>query len=204
MGMGRMPGGRQEELFIAASAVRALDNPFYTALRRVRGGGVPGVLRGADGPAGPSSGRVLPDADGGLPRGDRLGAGHRVAVQGLGLAAGVSGLRSGEDAVGAFDAVEDAQAAELGGARDRVRLGAGTRLKESGLLKGKTMGVDSTTLEANAVMRAIVRCDDGTEYDAGLEELAERRCCGQAGGPGRGASQWRGELGAAHPPAAGG
>ena len=46
------------------------------------------------------------------------------------------------------------------------------RLRESGLLRGKTVGVDSTTLEANAAMRAIVRRDDGTEYDAWLEELA--------------------------------
>ena len=32
MAMGRMPGARQEELCIAASVVRALDNPFYAAL----------------------------------------------------------------------------------------------------------------------------------------------------------------------------
>ena len=47
------------------------------------------------------------------------------------------------------------------------------RLRESGLLRGKTVGVDSTTLEANAAMRAIVRSDDGTEYDAWLEKLAK-------------------------------
>ena len=46
------------------------------------------------------------------------------------------------------------------------------RLQESGLLRGRTVGVDSTTLEANAAMRAIVRRDDGTEYDAWLEGLA--------------------------------
>ena len=46
-------------------------------------------------------------------------------------------------------------------------------LRESGLLRGKTVGVDSTTLEANAAMRAIVRRDDGTEYDAWLEQLAK-------------------------------
>ena len=32
MAMGRMPGARQEGMFIAASAVRALDNPFHAAL----------------------------------------------------------------------------------------------------------------------------------------------------------------------------
>lgn len=46
------------------------------------------------------------------------------------------------------------------------------RLRESGLLRGKTVGVDSTTLEANAAMRAIVRRDNGTGYDAWLEGLA--------------------------------
>ena len=46
-------------------------------------------------------------------------------------------------------------------------------LRESGLLKEETVGVDSTTLEANAAMRAIVRRDDATEYDAWLERLAK-------------------------------
>ena len=35
MAIGRMPGERQEELFIAASAVGALDNPFYAALDKL-------------------------------------------------------------------------------------------------------------------------------------------------------------------------
>jgi len=47
------------------------------------------------------------------------------------------------------------------------------RLQESGLLRGKTVVVDSTTLEANAAMRAIVRRDDGTEYKEWLLELAQ-------------------------------
>ena len=46
------------------------------------------------------------------------------------------------------------------------------RLRASGLLRGKTLGVDATTLEANAAMRAIVRRDDGTEYEEWLEQLA--------------------------------
>ena len=46
------------------------------------------------------------------------------------------------------------------------------RLMESGLLSGKTLGVDATTLEANAAMRTIVRREDGTEYEEFLEQLA--------------------------------
>ena len=42
-----------------------------------------------------------------------------------------------------------------------------------GLLKGKTLGVDATTLEANAAMRSIVRNDSGDSYDAFLTKLAQ-------------------------------
>jgi transposase len=47
------------------------------------------------------------------------------------------------------------------------------RLAQSGLIKGKTIGVDSTTLEANAAMRSIVRRDTGESYSAYLKRLAE-------------------------------
>jgi transposase len=47
------------------------------------------------------------------------------------------------------------------------------RLAQSGLIKGKTIGVDSTTLEANAAMKAIVRRDTGESYDEYLKRLAE-------------------------------
>jgi len=47
------------------------------------------------------------------------------------------------------------------------------RLAQSGLIKGKTIGVDSTTLEANAAMKSIVRRDTGKSYDEYLKGLAE-------------------------------
>jgi len=43
----------------------------------------------------------------------------------------------------------------------------------SGLIKGKTIGVDSTTLEANAAMKSIVRRDTGESYMEYLKRLAE-------------------------------
>jgi transposase len=46
-------------------------------------------------------------------------------------------------------------------------------LAEAGLLKGKTIGVDATTLEANAALRSIVRRDTGESYDAFLTRLAK-------------------------------
>lgn len=45
-------------------------------------------------------------------------------------------------------------------------------LQKEGLLKGKTLGIDATTLEANAAMRSIVRKLDGKSYEDFLKELA--------------------------------
>ena len=47
-------------------------------------------------------------------------------------------------------------------------------IADRGLLKGKTVGVDATTLEANAAMRSIVRRDTGASYDEFLTELARQ------------------------------
>jgi transposase len=47
------------------------------------------------------------------------------------------------------------------------------RLVEAGLLKGKTVAIDATTLEANAAMRSIVRRDTGEGYHEFLTGLAK-------------------------------
>jgi transposase len=47
-------------------------------------------------------------------------------------------------------------------------------LADRGLLKGKTIGVDATTLEANAAMRSIVRRDSGETYEDFLKGLAQQ------------------------------
>ena len=47
------------------------------------------------------------------------------------------------------------------------------RLVEAGLLKGKTVAIDATTLEANAAMRSIVRRDTGEAYQEFLTRLAK-------------------------------
>jgi transposase len=47
------------------------------------------------------------------------------------------------------------------------------RLARSGLLKGKTIGIDSTTLEANAAMKSIVRRDTQESYTEYLQRLAQ-------------------------------
>jgi transposase len=47
------------------------------------------------------------------------------------------------------------------------------RLKAEGLIDATTIGIDATTLEANAAMRSIVRRDTGESYDAYLTKLAQ-------------------------------
>jgi transposase len=46
-------------------------------------------------------------------------------------------------------------------------------LGTSGLVKGKTIGVDATTLEANAALRSIVRRNTGEGYEEFLTHLAK-------------------------------
>jgi transposase len=46
-------------------------------------------------------------------------------------------------------------------------------LAKEGLLKGKTLGIDATTLEANAALRSIVRRDTGESYEEFLDGLAK-------------------------------
>jgi transposase len=46
-------------------------------------------------------------------------------------------------------------------------------LAKEGLLKGKTLGIDATTLEANAALRSIVRRDTGESYNEFLKGLAK-------------------------------
>jgi transposase len=47
------------------------------------------------------------------------------------------------------------------------------RLADAGLVKGKTIGIDATTLEANAALRSIVRRDSGATYQEFLTQLAQ-------------------------------
>ena len=45
-------------------------------------------------------------------------------------------------------------------------------LADAGLVKGKRIGIDATTLEANAALRSIVRRDNGESYEEFLRGLA--------------------------------
>ena len=47
------------------------------------------------------------------------------------------------------------------------------RLADAGLVTGRTIGIDATTLEANAAMRSIVRRETGEPYQDFLTKLAQ-------------------------------
>jgi transposase len=47
------------------------------------------------------------------------------------------------------------------------------RLADAKLMKGKTIGIDATTLEANAALRSIVRRDTGQSYEEFLTQLVQ-------------------------------
>ena len=47
-------------------------------------------------------------------------------------------------------------------------------LADRGLLRGRKVGVDATTLEANAAMRSIVRRDNGASYEEFLTDLVKQ------------------------------
>jgi len=47
------------------------------------------------------------------------------------------------------------------------------RLGAAGLVKGTTIGIDATTMEANAALRTIVRRDTGESYEDFLRTLAQ-------------------------------
>src|SRR4030095_6981878 len=47
------------------------------------------------------------------------------------------------------------------------------RIADAGLVKGKTVGVDATTLEANAALRSIVRRDSAGGYQKSRTKLAQ-------------------------------
>lgn len=180
MAIGRMPGERQEELFIAASAVGALDNPFYAALDK--------LLRksGFDEFAEETCREFYAARMGrpGLPPGVYFRMLMVGYLEGIGSERGIAwrcrDSISLREFLGYGLAKNPPEHSTLSKTRKRLSLEAHgavfswvlERLQESGLLRGKTLGVDSTTLEANAAMRAIVRRDDGTEYDAWLEGLA--------------------------------
>ena len=115
---------------------------------------------------------LFPDAPGGLLRGHRQRARSGVALLGLAFRCGRF-LR-----LGSRDRVPDHSWLS----RSRTRLPHEVHaavfdwvlvlIAEAGLIKGERIGVDASTMEANAALRNIVRRDNGEGYREMLERLA--------------------------------
>jgi len=63
------------------------------------------------------------------------------------------------------------------------------RLVAAGLLRGKTVALDGTTLDANAAMRSIVRRDTAASYQEFLTGIAQAGIATPTRGPGAAGSQ---------------
>ena len=121
-----------------------------------------------------SAGRVLPHAAGRLLRGHRQPARHRLAVCRQPVAAAIPGCSAGRDDARPFDLVRHPQAVAAGSVRRGVSVRA-LIAEEKKLIAGKTVGVDSTMLEANAAMKSIVRRDTGEDWKAVRHAADARR-----------------------------
>jgi len=93
-----------------------------------------------------------------------------VAVQRFAIAAGFSGIPLTEESPdhSSLSVIRDRLPVEV---HRKVFIWVLRLLEEKKLVKGKTVGVDSTTLEANAAMKSIVRRDTGDDYETYVKQL---------------------------------
>ena len=152
MAIGKRPKTRQDEMFVAASEIRALGNPFYRALNKPLG------ESGFDEFAEDACREFYAEKRGrpGFPPGVYFRMMMVGYLEGIGSERGIAWQCADSISLREF----------LGYAL------AKNPPEHSGLLSGKTLGVDSKTLEANAAMRSIVPRDDGNGHEEWLEQVA--------------------------------
>ena len=180
MALGKRPEGHQEELFVATSDIRRLSHPFYRALERLlRAEGFDAFAEEACGAFyAPRRGRPS-IAPGVYFRMLLVGYMEGIASE-RGIAWRCADSISLREFLGCGLSKNPPDHSSVSRTRRRLSLEAHEamfawvleRLRGSGLLSGKTLGVDATTLEANAALRSIVRRDDGGGYEEWLGELA--------------------------------
>ena len=180
MAIGKRPEGRQEELFVATSEIRRLSHPFYRVLeRRLQAGGFDAFAEETCREFyAPRRGRPS------IPPGVYFRMLLVGYLEGVGSERGIAWRCADSISLREFLGYglsnNPPDHSSVSRTRRRLSLEAHEavfawvleRLRAEGLLSGKTLGVDSTTLEANAALRSIVRRDDGSGYEEWLEELA--------------------------------
>lgn len=180
MAIGKRPSVRQEALFVATSEISVTEHPFYRALDK--------LLRedGFDEFAEEACAEFYAGNVGrpGIPPGVYFRALMVGYLEGISSERGIAWRCRDSLWLRAFLGYEltknPPDHSSLSKTRKRLSVEAHVAVfarvlrlvDESGLLGGGTLGVDSTTLEANAAMRSIVRRDGGTGYEEWLRELA--------------------------------
>jgi transposase len=179
MAMGKR-GGEQEDLFVTHQQLRSQSHPYYRAVNKVlKDNGFDAYAEQVCAPF---------YADGVGRPGLAPGVYFRCLLLGYfegidserGIAWRAADSLSVRDFLGIPPSKSTPDHSTISKARKRIALEAHQAvftwvlgvLDRKGLVKGKTIGVDATTLEANAAMKSIVRRDDGRSYQAFLTDLA--------------------------------
>ncbi len=180
MAMGKDEGEQQASLFVPHTRLRGQGHPFYDALDRVlRAHDFDGFVQEQ---CAPFYAKVM-----GRP-GLAPGVYFRCLLvgyfEGIGSERGIAwrvadslSLRhflriSNESTPPHHSTISRTRRRLSSGVHERVFTWILERLAEHELVQGKTLGVDATTLEANAALRSIVRRDDGRAYNEYLTDLA--------------------------------
>ena len=180
MAIGKRHKGRPGSLFVATDRIRSLGNPFYRALNQML------EKQDFDEFAEETCRGFYAEKRGrpGIPPGvyfRMLMVGYLEGISPeRGIAWRCSESHSLREFVGYRLKKNPPEHSTLSKTRKRLSIEAHeavfSRVLEmvqaSGLFSGKTLGVDSTTLEVNAAMRSIVRRDDCAGYVEWLEQLA--------------------------------
>ena len=180
MAIGRRQKDQQREMFVAADRLRSLGNPFYRALDELL------EREGFDEFAEAACREFYTEKRGrpSIPPGVYFRMLMVGYLEGIGSERGIAwrcaDSLSLREFLGYGLSRNPPEHSSLSKTRKRLSVDAHEAVfgwvlalvDASGLLRGRTLGVDSTTLEANAAMRSIVRRDDGAGYEEWLEQVA--------------------------------
>ncbi|HEY0708121.1 MAG TPA: transposase [Polyangia bacterium] len=180
MAMGKR-GGEQEDLFVTHEQLRAASHPFYKAVNRLL------ADKGFDRYAEKICAKFYSDGVGrpGLAPGIYFRLLLLGYFEGIDSERGIAWRAADSLSLRDFLGIPPSKAtpdhSTISKARKRIDLETHQAiftwvlsvLDGAGLIKGKTLGVDGTTLEANAAMKSIVRREDGRSYHEFLVDLAK-------------------------------
>lgn len=182
MSMGSRSGGQQETLWIETSSLpKTSGHPFYERLNKLL------ATHGFDSMAEIACAEFYADGVGrpSTPPGVYFRMLFVGFFEGIDSERGIAWRTADSMALRSFLGYDLSQTtpdhSNLSRTRNRIDLDTHQAvfdwvlavLAKEGLLKGKTLGIDATTLEANAALRSIVRRDSGESYDEFLDGLAK-------------------------------